>query len=131
ALGFQPRELTTTTDPDLRVVVGGASIAPIESSADRYVFILPPGTDRVVLSSRATRPADIVRYLDDRRRLGVAVGGITLRAGEDIAVFPADHVPAGAGELRFDPLSHASVMEVRLSGSTRYIVEQAAEREAA
>jgi hypothetical protein len=147
ALGFQPRELTTTTDPDLRVVVGGASIAPIESSADRYVFILPPGTDRVVPSSRATRPADLLRYLDDRRSLGIAVGGITLRAGEDITVFPADHVPAGAGwhawerdpeslwrwtdgagELRLDSVSQATVMEVRLSGSTRYIVEQAAHR---
>ncbi|HEY1413171.1 MAG TPA: Hint domain-containing protein, partial [Rhodopila sp.] len=130
-LGFQPMELTTTADPDLRVVVGGATIAPIESTADRYVFILPPGTDRVVLSSRATRPADIVRYLDDRRRLGIAVGGITLRAGEDITVFPADNIPAGAGwhawerdpeslwrwtdgagELRLDPLSQATVLEV-------------------
>ena len=149
-LGFQPRQLTTTTDPDLRVVVGGVSIAPIESSADRYVFVLPPATNRVVLSSRATRPADIVRYLDDRRSLGVAVGGITLRAGEDITIFPADHVPAGAGwhawerdpeslwrwtdgagELRLDPLNQATVMEVRLSGSTRYIVGRDDEREAA
>jgi hypothetical protein len=119
-LGFQPRQLTTTTDPDLHVIVATGAIAPIESSADRYVFVLPRGTDRVVLSSRATRPADIVRYLDDRRKLGIAVGSITLRAGEDMTVFPADRIPACAGwhdhehgqdklwrwtgEFRFDPV---------------------------
>jgi hypothetical protein len=149
-LGFQPRQVTTTTDPDLHVIVAGVAIAPIESSADRYVFVLPRGADRVVLSSRSTRPADIVRYLDDRRKLGIAVGSITLQAGEDVTVFPADRIPAGAGwhdhehgqdklwrwtdgtgDLRFEPLTQAAMMEIRLSGSARYIVEQEAARAAA
>jgi len=65
-------------------------------------------------------------------------------------VFPADRMPAGAGwhahergqdrlwrwtdgigELRFDPLTQAAMMEIRLSGAARYIVEQAEARAAA
>jgi antigen 43 len=141
-LGFRPRQITTTTEPRLHAVVAGRVISPTARSADRYTFILPGGTKQVILSSWATRPSDIVRYLDDRRLLGVAVCNVTLCVGQDVIVFPADHLPVGsgwhahertigalwrwtdgAGELLFDPLPEAAIMELRLSGSACYIVE--------
>jgi hypothetical protein len=149
-MGFVPRQITTDMDPDLRLVIAGRTVRPLEHAAGRYTFILPAGTDRVTLASRATQPAQIVRYLDDRRSLGVAVGSISLWLGEDLVVFPADHLPAGrgwhgvetagercwrwtngAGELRFDPLPEAAVMEIRLGGSANYIIEELPARLAA
>jgi antigen 43 len=160
-LGFVARQVVTVTEPDLHIVVaghggaghGGAgqSIAPTMCSDNRYVFVLPRGTEKVVLASRASRPADVVRYLNDRRSLGVAVGSITVRMGDDVTVYPADHLPAGrsgwhayestetalwrwtdgAGELQFEPLARAAVMEIRLSGTVKYIAEEIAARLAA
>jgi Hint domain-containing protein len=142
-LGFRPRQITTDSEPNLHVVVAGRIISPVSRSAGRYTFVLPRSTGQVILSSKATRPADIIRYLDDRRLLGVAVQTVTLHDGEEVSVFPADHMPAGsgwhdhesaagalwrwtdgAGELLFDPLPSAAIMEVKLSGSASYIIEE-------
>jgi len=137
-------------DPDLKLVIGGKIVRPFEHADGRYTFILPAGTDRITLASRATQPAQIVRYLDDRRSLGIAVSSISLRVGGDLVVFPADHLPAGsgwhgvetgggrcwrwtngAGELQLDPLPEAAVMEIRLGGAASYITEELPTRFAA
>jgi hypothetical protein len=149
-LGFTPRQVRTHTDADLRVMVAGKAIDPIEHIPGRYVFVLPAGTDAITLASRATCPADITRYLDDRRDLGVAVASIALSTKHDHVVFAADHLPVGqgwhaaeaadgrrwrwtngAGELRFDPLPEAAIMEIRLGGAASYIIEEIPARIAA
>jgi hypothetical protein len=149
-LGFAPRQITTHTDAELRIMVAGKVIHPIEHVSGRYVFVLPAGTGSITLVSRATRPTDITRYLDDRRSLGVAVASIALSTKDDHVVFAADHLPAGqgwhaaeaadgrrwrwldgAGELRFDPLPEAAVMEIRLGGAASYIIEEIPARIAA
>lgn len=44
------------------------------------MFMLPPNVHDVHLSSRASRPVDVLApYLQDKRRLGVRVGNITLQ----------------------------------------------------
>ena len=107
---------------------------------------------------RAVIPASVVtnssgnkgRRYRARGWWGVAVGDITLRAGEDFAVFPAHRIPGGsgwhahesapralwrwtdgAGEVRFEPLAQVTVSEFRLSGSAFYIVEEPAAHAAA
>ncbi len=142
-LGFVPRQIKTVAEPNFRVLAEGATICPSERTADRYAFVLPAGTRRITLLSRATRPADIHRYLDDRRRLGIAVASVTLRTGQSFDVFPPDHLPAaggwhaaetadghrwrwtnGAGVLEFDPLATAAILDIRLGGAAAYIVEE-------
>jgi hypothetical protein len=149
-LGFVAPVPRIGSDPELRAVTEGVTIRPIEATQGRYVFVLPAGTERVVLSSRATAPAAITRYLDDRRALGVAVGGITLRTRDDAAIFPADRLPAGsgwhdgeqvdgkrwrwtngAGELLFPKLTEAAFLEVSLAGEASYILEDNSARLAA
>src|SRR3954449_11252663 len=127
--------------------VAGRAIRPVERAAGRYAFMLPAGTRRVTLSSRATQPADIDRHLDDRRRLGVAVASIMLRGDGNFVVLPADHLPAGdgwhaaetvagrcwrwtngAGQLNLDPLPEAAIMEIGLGGSINYVVKESPAR---
>nr|WP_294560768.1 Hint domain-containing protein [uncultured Rhodopila sp.] len=149
-LGFQPRVVVTNSGPDLRVGIANETILPVAQAGGRYSFVLRAGTRRITLLSRATRPSEIHRYLEDRRSLGVAVASVTLRTGTDLIAFPADHLPArdgwhgaeamadcrwrwtdGAGVLEFDPLPEAAVMEVRLAGTAIYVVEERPARLAA
>lgn len=149
-MGFVSPRITTGGDPDLRVMTAGKSIRPLLKADGRYTFILPAGTQRITLVSRATRPADLHRYLDDRRSLGIAVKDATLKIGPDDMVFQADHLPAGngwhaaetdgenrwrwtngAGELVFDPLAETGLLEIRLGGAATYITEEQPARFAA
>ena len=142
-LGFVPRQVVTDADPELQVIAANRVLRPLTVAANRYVFVLPAGTRQVTLTSRATRPADIRSYVDDRRSLGVAIGNITLRLGEHVTVFPADHLPVGsgwhaversadslwrwtngAGVLLFDPLPVPAIMEIKVSGVADYIIEE-------
>jgi hypothetical protein len=139
--GFTPGQVTTQRDPNLRIIIDGREVKPILCVNNRYSFVLPKGTGRVVLASRAGRRTDAVRYMNDRRMLGVAVVSVTLRGRGDVIVFPADHLPAGsgwhepegapstprrwtdgAGELRFEPLADARIMDVKLGGSMDYAI---------
>lgn len=85
-----------------------------------------------------------MRYLDDRRAFGVVIGSVTLGVGDERTVYPGDHLPAGrrgwhayasantavwrwtdgAGEQSFEPLPEAAIMEVWLSGSSAYILDE-------
>ena len=149
-LGFRPRQITTDDDPKLHALVAGQVITPISRVGDIYTFVLPRGSESVVLKSRATRPADVVRYLDDRRLLGVAIRYVSLGYRDEWNLFWADHLPAGsgwhdhesagealwrwtdgAGELLFDPFPSGAIMELKLSGSNSYIIEEVPSRVAA
>lgn len=57
----------------------GRRIDPIRAQGETYVFDLRPGSDAYWLCSGAARPCDMIGpFLDDRRKLGVLVGDITI-----------------------------------------------------
>ncbi|OJW24291.1 MAG: hypothetical protein BGO51_07835 [Rhodospirillales bacterium 69-11] len=96
-LGFEPPGIATTEDPDLHVIAAGRCFRPVAAQDGRYVFVLPPGVLGVRLASRATAPADVTPWIDDRRQLGVAVSRIVLRTGSDFNEMPVDHPALGRG----------------------------------
>jgi hypothetical protein len=82
----------STTDPELRLLVNGQVLKPILLEGGRHLFAvsrLAGGQARLV--SRSARPSDSKPWLDDGRRLGVAVQGVTLRGGDRLRHIPADH----------------------------------------
>ena len=91
SLGYTQPFLTTTREADLHLLANGRRVRPVAVANGRYSFMLPAGVSDLRLESRATAPADINPLSGDWRPLGVAVRTITLRAGEDHTVIPADH----------------------------------------
>jgi hypothetical protein len=86
-----PAAVQTTDDPALHVVIGGRTIRPLSRQDGRYVFMLPATEAPIQLVSRATRPSSLRPWVEDRRRLGVMVSGLTLKQGTDVDVIPLDH----------------------------------------
>ena len=97
SLGYSPPVLTTSNDPDLRVEAGGRYLRPVAVQRDRYIFVLPPGTEIIQLVSRAWVPADVTPYVDDRRRLGIYVNRLVFRGGDDYLDLPMDHPALSVG----------------------------------
>jgi hypothetical protein len=77
ANGGRPALVATTADADLRLVAAGREIRPIDRADGRYVFVLPRKAETVRLVSRCGTPASLQPWLDDRRRLGVAISRVT------------------------------------------------------
>ncbi len=84
-----PKPPILSDDPDLCMVADGRRIDPIEMKDGHYVFAIP-ACDRLSLVSRATRPADLCAWLDDRRPLGVQVRRLTVRQGGESRDIPMD-----------------------------------------
>lgn len=82
ALGFVdnlvPHNLTP--DPQIQIVLeDGSSLTPARVNGTRFIFKIPANTSRVWIASRHSRPCDIEGpFVDDRRKLGVSVGSISL-----------------------------------------------------
>ena len=91
ALGFRAPEPTTTTDPGLRLVVDGGRCGRWRSRSQMVRFVVPDGARSVRLVSRSTRPARVGPWLDDPRRLGVAVRSMMLRDRTGRPCSDADH----------------------------------------
>ena len=91
ATGYTRPTSVTTDDADLRLVADGRVIRPVSVHGNRHVFVLPAGASDVRLASRAAIPSDTVPYLDDWRRLGVAVNRIVIRSDSGVMDIPADH----------------------------------------
>jgi len=91
ALGRPVSQPSATTDPQLRLSIAGREMKAVLATEDRYVFIVPSWTHKVHITSRTTAPSDLWPWLDDRRRLGVSVGRITLHNGVDLTDVPMDH----------------------------------------
>jgi hypothetical protein len=91
SLGYQRLAFITTDEPDLHIVADDRAIRPISIQGDRYLLVIPAGTAMTRLASRASAPALLTPYLDDRRRLGVAVRRISVRGPEGVTEYPADH----------------------------------------
>ena len=83
--------VATTREPDLRVLAGDRILLPVSASGGRHVFTLPPGATTMRLLSRTSAPTLTRPWLNDNRRLGVAVSRITLCSGTERIVLPADH----------------------------------------
>jgi hypothetical protein len=89
-LGLPPA-IRTIDDPALHVVIGGRTILPLSRQGGLYVFMLPATKAPIQLASRATRPSSLRPWVEDRRRLGVMVSGLTLKQGAEVDVIPLDH----------------------------------------
>jgi hypothetical protein len=81
--------VATTDDPELCIVVNSRCFAPIARDGGRYTFVVPAHADTIRLRSRHVMPVALRPWLDDTRRLGVAVHRISVRRGllhSDIAL---------------------------------------------
>ena len=78
-------------DPELRLLLAdGRVLEASGGSRGCHMFSLPRGAQPVVLGSRAAVPADLIGpFLDDRRRLGVAVQKLVLWHGLSDTVLAA------------------------------------------
>ena len=92
ALGFEGAETarTLTDQPDLRLLLDdGSELNASWHDGQRHLFHIPRNARPLRLLSRAAAPADVVGpFVDDRRRLGVAVGRLAIWTGLDETVVP-------------------------------------------
>jgi len=98
ALGQAAASLpVTTNEPDLAVLAGSRRLRPALADRRRVAFALPAGTRTITLSSRATMPWSLRPWLDDRRRLGVAIERIVLRSADEVREIALDSPALGNG----------------------------------
>jgi hypothetical protein len=96
ALGFVAPAHTTTTDPGIHLLVDGRMLRPLANQTGQAAggtvnFVVPEGAASVRLVSRTTIPGVLHPWLDDSRRLGVAVRAMVLRDRTGETVLAADH----------------------------------------
>ena len=82
-IGTSRPPVALAQDPELHLLTNdGAVILPAIHAGNLYSFDIPTNAGTLTLASRASRPSDVVGpYLDDRRALGVLIGGIALSDG--------------------------------------------------
>jgi hypothetical protein len=91
ALGFTALVYATTTDAGICLMVDGKLVRPLGAPGRTVSFVMPEGADQVRLVSRSINPGVLRPWLDDQRRLGVAVRSIVLRDRSGETVLGADH----------------------------------------
>lgn len=91
SLGYVLPEIATTADPELCLLIGTRRVTPTWHNGERYVFVLPRGPAPVRLVSRSVIPAALRPWMEDRRRLGVMLRGLTLRTGSTRVEIAVDH----------------------------------------
>jgi hypothetical protein len=145
-LGFVVAEPATTTDPALRLLADAREVWPLAPNDDRHVFVLPRSATSVRLISRSTAPCDVAPWVEDRRRLGVAVGRIVLTGPAGSFEMAVDHPSLADGWWATErdglklrrwtdgnaalPLSpDVAIVEIHLTGENMYL--RAAETDAA
>ncbi|MBO1361342.1 Hint domain-containing protein, partial [Acetobacter sacchari] len=61
----------------------GVTLHPLREINEQVMFMIPAGVESVRVVSNSSRPSDVIGpFVDDRRTLGVLVGGITLSEGK-------------------------------------------------
>ena len=100
ALGMPPLLQEIPDDPDLHIVANGRKIAPFSAENGRYLFVVPHDCEAVRLRSRCVVPQDSAPWIDDRRRLGAMVSGLTLLADGEVLPIPLDHPRLSEGWWR-------------------------------
>jgi hypothetical protein len=142
SLGLTSPRQDITTDPALCVAIGERMIRPISHDSGRAVFVLPMGPDRVRLVSRSVVPNALNGWVDDWRRLGVAVVRLTLHSAGSVETIPLDHPRLVGGWWDIEregsrtwrwsngdatiPLNGSGpiVLEVQLAGTLDYPIEE-------
>jgi antigen 43 len=144
ALGFAAPDYATTTDPGIRLTVNGKIMRPLAVRDQTLSFMLPEAAGSIRLMSRSIIPSVLRPWLDDPRRLGVAVRSIMLRDRVGETVLSADH-PAltdgwhgaeqagdgacwrwSAGDAALPIVSDGPcVLEIMLSETTTYLADAA------
>ncbi|WP_166143820.1 Hint domain-containing protein [Methylosinus sp. RM1] len=76
-------------DPDVRLLVDGAEIAPIRANGSA-IFSFPRAAQDIRLVSTSFVPADDSGLGGDTRRLGVSLSGLVATDGREIARIPFD-----------------------------------------
>ncbi|HTI81612.1 MAG TPA: Hint domain-containing protein [Acetobacteraceae bacterium] len=89
--GFVSPSFVTTEDADLRLVADGRTYRAVSVEHGRHIFMLLGAASDIRLVSRTAVPSQDKSYLDDWRRLGVAVRRIVVREGDDVFDFAPDH----------------------------------------
>ncbi len=148
-LGATPPARRLTTDPDLHLIVDGRPVYPLRfqgaaTEETTLRFVVSKGAGCVRLVSRSSTPTETRPWLDDPRRLGVAVSAMTVRDKGGEIVLRADHpaltdgwhaveqTPDGAswrwtnGDAAIPiVLEDACLLDITLSGALTYIEEDA------
>jgi hypothetical protein len=75
----------------LRLLVDGRERLPVTSTLTSHIFVVPAAAATVRLISRATAPCEIAPWIEDQRRLGVAVGRLVLSGPMGLFELPVDH----------------------------------------
>lgn len=100
-LVFQlPGNAAAQQEVGLHLLAGGRKIRPSMTHGNRYGFVLPRNTMSVRLVSGVEAPATSRPWLDDRRRLGVCVGRITVQTEDGLRDIPVDHPALSQGWWR-------------------------------
>ncbi len=89
-MGHTPRAPETTADPGFHLLVDGVARLPMSNVDNRFVFTLPVTANDVCLVSRVAKPCDLTPWVEDQRRLGVAVKRIVLSGGSGVVEVPVD-----------------------------------------
>ncbi len=97
ALGFAAPSRIVTADPDLRLLADGEAVPAHAVAEGRIGFIVPAGTQSLRLVSRSFVPAGHHPYVDDWRRLGVAVSAIALHTHSGLHEVAPDHPALARG----------------------------------
>ncbi len=87
----------TTSEPELRVEIAGASYAPVAIEGRRHIFMLPKIGGALGLRSRCAAPSDRRPWVDDQRQLGVKLLRITVSTANGSRTIPIDHPDLGLG----------------------------------
>jgi hypothetical protein len=90
----QRSPMSLVDDPKLRLLLdNGNCISAKWSDKARYIFQVPDGSRPTRLLSRAAAPADVIGpFVDDRRRLGVAVKSVVFWSGLQDTIIDAKDI---------------------------------------
>ena len=149
-LGQPVRPVEATVDPALHIVAAGRKLRPVHADAGRCIFVLPRNVGTVQLVSRASAPADVRPWLEDRRRLGVCLARIVLRDATQVREIPMDHPDLqqgwwaverdgwairrwtdGEAVLPLPATNGVTTLELQFGGSMDYVIPGDERREAA
>ncbi len=145
ALGLVPPSFVTTVDADLRLVADGRTYRAVSVEQGRHTFMVMGAASDIRLVSRSAVPSEDESYLDDWRKLGVAVRRIVVREGDDVFDFAPDHPrfdqgwhhperngasmwrwTNGDAQLPFTSDGGAVTVEVQIGPSLRYRLHKGA-----
>jgi hypothetical protein len=116
--------LRLSAEPGLRVLAGGRALRPVRVENGVHAILLPPGIRQVTLCSPCGLAAAFDPASEDRRTLGVAIGGLLVDRRlirlDSLALGPGFHKPEAAGWRWTDgaarlALPHrAALLEIRV-----------------